>query len=183
MSDKVEIGMQFADWTVIGPSERSASGHRKWPCRCLCGEEKLVYADHLLSGASKSCSRKGHRLSKNTPGWSSWQAMLDRCRYPTHPSYHRYGGRGITVCERWTAFENFHQDMGLRPQGTTLERLDTNGNYEPGNCRWATRQEQQNNLSTNRRPGDGELTIAEMARQQGVKYPTLYSRLKRSGVI
>lgn len=80
-----------------------------------------------------------------TPTWNSWQAMLARCYRPVCNGYKNYGGRGITVCERWHSFENFYADMGDRPKGKTLDRLDVNGNYEPGNCRWATPTEQRAN--------------------------------------
>jgi hypothetical protein len=78
--------------------------------------------------------------------YASWRAMLSRCQNANHPSYFRYGGRGISVCERWLKFENFLADMGERPRGKTLDRYpDNNGNYEPGNCRWATPSEQSSN--------------------------------------
>lgn len=71
--------------------------------------------------------------------------MLDRCNNKNAPKYHHYGGRGIKVCERWAVFENFYAAMGDRPEGTTLDRCDANGHYEPGNCRWATHMEQRHN--------------------------------------
>jgi hypothetical protein len=112
--------------------------------------------------------------------------MIDRCTLPKHPAYHRYGGRGIGVCERWrNSFPAFHEDMGPRPDGLTLDRIDSDGNYEPGNCRWATPKEQQNNTSTNKFVEiDGErLTIAQHARRLDINYETLYSRLSRKGAI
>ncbi len=81
----------------------------------------------------------------NTPAHVSWRSMLTRCRNQNHDSYPDYGGRGITVCERWLRFENFYADMGERPEGTSLDRIDRDGNYEASNCRWATLAEQQRN--------------------------------------
>ncbi len=80
-----------------------------------------------------------------TPTYVSWQAMLDRTRSPRNARWYRYGGRGISVCDRWLAFANFLADMGVRPHGTSIDRIDNDGNYEPGNCRWATPKEQMAN--------------------------------------
>ena len=80
-----------------------------------------------------------------TPTYKSWDSMKDRCLRAGHSSYKNYGGRGISVCERWMKFENFLSDMGLRPEGKTLDRIDNNGNYEPGNCRWSSATEQHRN--------------------------------------
>jgi hypothetical protein len=101
----------------------------------------------------------------------AWRGMLARCRNPRHPSYKNYGGRGITACERWNSFENFLDDMGKRPSPKhSLDRIDNNGNYEPGNCRWATRREQANNTRMNRFVTfDGRtMTLAQWARETGI---------------
>jgi hypothetical protein len=83
--------------------------------------------------------------------WNSWKAMRDRCRNPKNQDYKNYGGRGITVCTRWASFVNFLEDMGERLAGTTLDRIDGDGNYESGNCRWATPKEQANSRRPRRR--------------------------------
>lgn len=87
-----------------------------------------------------------------TPTYLSWQNMIQRCSNPKTPSYHRYGGRGITVCARWKKFRNFLADMGERPDGLTLERIDNDRGYKPTNCRWATRSDQQRNRIRVKRP-------------------------------
>lgn len=85
-----------------------------------------------------------------TPTYQSWQAMKQRCLQPKHAHYMNYGGKGIVICPRWMTYANFLEDMGERPEGTSLDRFDSSKNYEPGNCRWATRTEQNRNNSQNR---------------------------------
>ncbi len=100
-----------------------------------------------MHGESNSNYKHGHspRNGKPSPTYISWQNMKARCQNPNHPDYKDYGGRGIEVCERWQDFTNFLEDMGEKPEGLTLDRIDNNRNYESGNCRWATRKEQTQN--------------------------------------
>jgi hypothetical protein len=106
--------------------------------------------------------------------------MMDRCRHPSHVRFARYGGRGIKVCERWESFENFLADMGNRPHGATLDRINTDGDYEPGNCRWATRVEQARNLNRNHRLTlNGEsLPLSAWAERLGMCAATIRYRVE-----
>lgn len=152
---------RFGLLTVIVEAIPNAS-HRRWTCLCDCGRIRIVSQSNLKRGFSKSCGcrrkqsnrnalKHGHSNSSSSthnpsPEYYSWSAMLHRCYCPTDASYRWYGGRGITVCSQWQGakgFETFLVDMGSRPPGYSLDRYPNNdGNYEPGNCRWATRMEQ-----------------------------------------
>lgn len=119
-----------------------------------------------------------------SPTYRSWHSMRARCNTRTMTGYAEYGGRGITVCARWSRFENFLADMGERPPGTTLDRRDVNGNYEPGNCRWATKLQQEANKRRRRDAivVDGK-TLTEWARELGLHYKTVKVRYQKTGVI
>lgn len=140
-------GQRFGRLLVIhrGPSpDRTAA----YLCACDCGKTKIIRRYSLMRGDSKSCGcRQGfikHRLGKPA-GWNSWCNMRRRCTDPNHPYWALYGGRGIKVCRRWLKFENFLADMGMKPEGLTLDRIDNDDDYRPGNCRWATHRQQRMN--------------------------------------
>lgn len=124
---------------------------------------------------------KSHGLSA-TLAYNSWKLMIYRCTSPKAPNYSYYGGQGVTVCDRWKSFENFLEDMGDRPAGMSLDRIDSNGNYEPGNCRWATKSEQSRNSRNTKltqedvdwiRAGKGLVPYKLMAEALGVSAPTV----------
>jgi hypothetical protein len=148
-------GKRFGRLVVLAlHAEKSRFG---WVCRCDCGGERIVRGSDLIRGMSKSCNclRKEMFAKRSTKhglcrsrAYQSWKGMKARCFNPRDRAYPDYGGRGITVCERWLIFENFYADMGERPPGMSLDRINNDGNYEPGNCRWATVAEQL----ANRRP-------------------------------
>lgn len=150
--------------------------------RCACGVEKWVEERSVRRGlvtSCGSCANKTHGASK-TPEYAVWRAMLDRCRLQTHPAYKNYGGRGITVCERWHKFINFYADMGAQPfKGASIDRVDNNAGYSKENCRWANTTTQSRNRRNNRllTIGDETLTVAEWSGRSGVRHNTILYRL------
>ena len=133
-----------------------------------------------LQRGNRNAVRHGYARTKL---YRVWAAMLDRCRRESCPRYPDYGGRGITVCERWERFDGFLADMGDPPRGLTLERINVNGNYEPLNCKWATTKEQGRNRRNNRmvEHGGRNLTIGEWAEVTGLRAGVIWVRIQRHG--
>lgn len=167
-----------------------------WRCRCDCGSTRVVRGADLVNGATKSCgcwnsesNRARHFKhgragradgSERTREYQAWANAKTRCTNPKFNGYENYGGRGIRMCDEWlNSFEAFYRDMGPCPPGLELDRKDVNGNYEPGNCRWATNREQMNNVRKNRFVEfEGErLTVAEASRRVGISPFVVYGRL------
>lgn len=181
-------GQVFGRWVVQG-----YAGSSRWNCICQCGTESKVLGRNLRNGASKSCgcfkkdypSRRTHGKSKNSPEYRCWAHLIQRCENAADNRYETYGERGIQVCERWrNSFEAFLEDMGRRPSPNhSIDRIDNDRDYEPANCRWATRIEQANNKTTSQTlTHNGETkTIAEWAVEYGLKYHTLYRRVVIKG--
>jgi len=182
-------GQRFHKLTVLSwASWRQYSNGREslWLCQCDCGKQPIVPQRNLVGGNTKSCGciigqhKRIHGASE-TPEFRIWGSMHSRCENPRHPSYPDYGGRGINVCERWSDFTAFREDMGLRPfPDAQIERVDNDGNYEPANCRWATRVEQGNNRRSSRfLTINGETkTLAQWEHVAGLRQGSISQRLR-----
>lgn len=187
---------KFGRLTVLETERRAKSGSRErvWArCKCECGRESWIRLDSLRGGTTRSCgchqgpvSHGQTRNRSNSKAYSSYKAMKQRCFDKKHAKYPYYGGRGITVCDRWkNSFEAFLTDMGQPPSGTEIDRYPNNdGNYEPGNCRWATRIEQaRNKRNVQMIEHEGQsLPIGAWAMRFGVPSGTFHNWCARYGV-
>lgn len=183
-------GIKYGRLRAIARRGSSKNGTAKWLCLCDCGAETIVRSCELRFGHTQSCGclqidrtktkNTKHGKSK-TRAYISWLHMIKRCTDKAHNDYAYYGGRGITVCGEWKNFENFFADMGERPKNKTLDRIDNNGGYERKNCRWATRQQQANNMRSNRYLSCRGLwqTVAEWCRMLNANYGRVQCRLRR----
>lgn len=136
-----------------------------------------------MTSAADIMAKMQKALERDSAERHAWEAMLQRCNNEKHPGYKNYGARGIKVCDRWLNFYNFLEDMGPRPEGMSLERKEVDGNYEPGNCKWATFEEQQNNRTNNVRLTykDETKTLSQWAREFGLPVMGVWSRIQRLG--
>lgn len=191
-------GQRFGRLLVLerAGTYETPNGSKKplWLCRCDCGNTAKVVTQGLTTGTTNSCGcyqkeATGNRARvhgrTHTPTHQTWRGMRERCTNPNSNHYHLYGAKGVGFCERWDKFENFLEDMGERPEGTSLDRYpDPKGNYEPGNCRWATPAEQSRNTErTVMITWDGvTLCRKDWAERLGITTVALKVRLKKWGL-
>lgn len=184
-------GRRFGRLVALSDIPRAQGNWRvKWVCQCDCGNTTTVAAGHLVHERIQSCGclkRELIILRQRTHGFSRsstykiWAGMLKRCRNPKTRNWEHYGGRGITVCDRWLLFENFLADMGERQKGMSIERVNNSLGYSPENCKWATVLEQMNN-TRKCKPIEFRgrvVTVSILAREHGLKPPLVRERLKR----
>lgn len=193
-------GSVFGRLTVTEALRNESTGRFGWNCQCKCGGSAIATVSDLKSGKVRSCGclRREVVSAKNkTHGHTSifrdetgrrsrvyevWKSMIRRCHAPSDKSYERYGARGIQVCDRWREdFLNFLADMGEPPLGMSIDREDNDGDYEPGNCKWATVEEQNNNTRSNviLETPDGAMNIAQFAKRYSLKYSSTRDKVAK----
>lgn len=180
------LGLRFGRLTVLErlPRKSKTDTNARWLCRCDCGRATTVYGQDLKRGRTQSCGclqaevRMQHGMA-HTPVYAVYKQMLQRCENPNSQAYENYGGRGIKVCDEWHTFEKFFADMGDRPKGFSIDRIDVNGNYCKENCRWVVSKVQNNNKRNNRHiEFNGEThTLGEWAEKLGVEWTILRNRI------
>lgn len=190
MPQKLDLtGQRFGRLVAIEQGEHYRL-EIQWICQCDCGRKLLTRGYSLRIGKTKSCGcrleeikQSSHALGgKQTAEYRAWYAMRQRCNSPNHIGYKHYGERGISVCDRWSDFGNFLEDMGPKPEQTlSVERLNNSKGYSPDNCKWGTRIEQANNKRNNTviEFNGARRTISEWSAITGIKKSTLRQRLKR----
>lgn len=184
-------GLRFTRVVVLNRTASDRNGNARWACLCDCGTQFETHGFNLRNGSTKSCGcltteqlieRETRHGRSGTPEYLSWAGMFQRCNNANNVRYHRYGARGISVCERWKDFAIFFADMGERPSSAhTLERIDGNGNYEPGNCKWATKADQNRNKCDNRyiEYKGQRLTVMDASKLAGLSFGGLKFRLNQ----
>lgn len=181
-------GQRFGLLKVIGRAP-NAGGYAMWNCRCDCGVEIIAGGNKLRQGRKNKCASSAHKAQRPVPlttmyksEYQSWINMRERCNNPKHGKYYLYGGRGITVCERWqTSFRDFMLDMGRKSDPKfTIERKDVNGNYEPKNCKWISRAEQGRNMrhSVFVTYKGRKMLLMDLTAELGLSRNIVYQRLK-----
>jgi hypothetical protein len=187
-------GKKFGGLTAVEPAGDDGYGHARWLFECECGKKKAANVYRVVSGKTASCGckrvdvtrsrmlRHGHAhragMSKT---YTTWAGMVARCLTPSATGYAQYGGAGVTVCSQWLDFETFLADMGEAPAGMTIDRIRNEKGYEPGNCRWATRQEQnENRRSVRVVEFNGEsMNLTQWARKLGLSKAAMYERVAK----
>lgn len=198
---KIQIGQRFGRWTVLRKAPMRSHWRSYWFCVCDCGTEREIRQESLQNGKSASCGCLHREISTKkltthgmvgSPEYSSWESMRARIKNPNNVAYHYYGGRGLTICAYWLeSFQNFYADMGPRPAGLSIERLNNDGGYwcghcqecaangQTANCVWATREQQLNNRRTTKLitfQGRTQ-TVTQWAREIGIHKNTLAYRV------
>lgn len=187
-------GVRYGRLVGVRRVENNVHGHSRWLFRCDCGKEVVRDPASVRYGTTLSCGclrventraqRRKHGLS-HSPTEGAYLGAKRRCTKTNDPKFPQYGGRGISMCERWMAgFEFFLEDMGVRPDGMTLDRIDVNGPYSPSNCRWATVHTQARNRTDNVWVvHEGErMILKDFALLMGVNYRTLCTRIQKCGL-
>lgn len=181
-------GQHFGYWTVLQRAENNLYGSARWLCRCECGKERIVRAQALKRGKSKSCGCHKNDYNrthgdKGTRLYECWRHMRYRCSNPNNQAYKDYGERGIQVCREWQDFAEFKKwalENGYTEE-LTIDRIDVNGDYRPDNCRWTNSKTQMNNRRTTPKytVGKDKLTLSEWSQRTGIPRSTIWNRLKR----